>query len=81
MLYQGNCFTDQGNCFTDQDQEQEHQGTCLADEQDQDQKSIVIVCKDERDWINPKTGKPYSDFNMCDKKMITKKICIYLKIV
>ena len=38
-----------------------------------DWRSIIIVCKDERDWLNPETGKPYSDFNMCDINMITSK--------
>ena len=39
----------------------------------QEQKPIIIVCKDERDWINPETGKLYSDFIMCGIKMITSK--------
>ena len=37
------------------------------------ERPIIIVCKDERDWINPETGKPYSDFKMCDIFMITSK--------
>ena len=40
----------------------------------QERKQIIIVCKDERDWINPETGKSYSDFNMCDINMIISKI-------
>ena len=40
---------------------------------EEDQKRIIIVCKDERDWINPETGKHYSDLNMCDMKEITSK--------
>ena len=40
---------------------------------DQDQKTINIVCTDERDWINLETGKPYAEFNMCVIKMITSK--------
>ena len=42
-------------------------------DQKQDNKNIIIVCKDERDWINPETGKPYSDFFMCDLNMMTSK--------
>ena len=49
--------------YLDQDQ-----GTCFADN-----KNIIIVCKDERDWINPETGKPYNEFIMCDINMITSK--------
>ena len=36
-----------------------------------DQMSIIIVCKDERDWISPETGDPYGEFNMCDISVIT----------
>ena len=74
-LYQGNCFNDQGedkdqNQKQKQDQNQnQDQGTCLTD----DQRSIIIICKDERDWINSETGKPYSEFNMSDINMITSK--------
>ena len=46
----------------------EHQGTCFAD----GQRPIVIVCKDDRDWINPETNKFYTGFNKCDMNMITK---------
>ena len=54
--------------FTDQDQ---YQG------QDRDQvqgqaKIIVIVCKDDRDWIDPESNKFYTGFNKCDINMITK---------
>ena len=42
---------------------------------DQDQaKIIVIVCKDDRDWIDPESNKFYTGFNKCDINMITKKI-------
>ena len=40
---------------------------------EEDQKRIIIVCKDGRDWINPEIGKHYSDLNMCDIKEITSK--------
>ena len=45
----------------------EHQGTCFSD----GQRPIIIVCKDERDWINPETGVPYVGFEMGDINMIT----------
>ena len=40
--------------------------------QDQDQRFIVIVCKDDRDWIDPESNKFYTGFNECDINMITK---------
>ena len=40
-------------------------------DQEQDRRSIFIVCKDETDWINPETGKPFTEFYMCDINMIT----------
>ena len=41
--------------------------------QNQDQaKNIVIVCKDDRDWIDPESNKFYTGFNKCDINMITK---------
>ena len=40
-------------------------------DQDQDRRSIIIVCKDERDWINPETGQPSTEFTMCDINMTT----------
>ena len=63
-LYQRGSFTDQGNCFADQVKDQA---------QEQDNKNIIKVSKDERDFINPETGKPYSDFSMCHINMITSK--------
>ena len=39
----------------------------------QEQKQIIIVCKDEKDWIDPKTGAPYAGFEMGDINMITLK--------
>ena len=40
---------------------------------DQDQaKIIVVVCKDDRDWIDPESNKFYTGFNKCDINMITK---------
>ena len=50
----------------DQDQDQDR-------DQVQDQaKIIVIVCKDDRDWIDPESNKFYTGFNKCDINMITK---------
>ena len=40
--------------------------------QDQDQRSIAIVCKDDRDWIDPESNKFYTGFHKCDINMITK---------
>ena len=52
----------------DQDQNQEQNQN-----QNQDQaKNIVIVCKDDRDWIDPESYKFYTGFNKCDINMITK---------
>ena len=49
-----------------QDQDQDR-------DQVQDQaKIIVIVCKDDRDWIDPESIKFYTGFNKCDINMITK---------
>ena len=50
--------------FTDQNQNRD---------QNQNQaKNIVIVCKDDRDWIDPESNKFYTGFNKCDINMITK---------
>ena len=40
----------------------------------QEPKQIIIVCKDEKDWNDPKTGVPYAGFEMGDIHMITMKI-------
>ena len=34
---------------------------------------MIIVCKDDRDWIDPETGEFYIGFNTCDINMITSK--------
>ena len=58
-----------------QDQDQDR-------DQVQDQaKIIVIVCKNDRDWIDPESNKLYTGFNKCDINMITKIICINFEIV
>ena len=46
-----------------QDQDQVH---------DQDQCFIVIVCKNDRDLIDPECNNFYTGFNKCDINMITK---------
>ena len=38
-----------------------------------DRRSTILVCKDERDWINPETGNPYDEFIMCDISVITTR--------
>ena len=40
-----------------QDQVQDLQSGFTDQVQDQDQMSIVIVCKDDRDWIDPESNK------------------------
>ena len=61
-----------------QDQDQDLRSSLVNHEQSsftdqvQDQRSIVIVCKDDRDWIDPESNKLYTGFNKCDINMITK---------
>ena len=56
-----------------QDQDQDQVQDLRSSFTDQDQaKIIVIVCKDDRDWIDPESNKFYTGFNKCDMKMITK---------
>ena len=67
-------YLDSPSGYNDQNQGQD---------QDQDQdlrssftdqaKSIIIVCKDDRDWIDPDTGEFYIGFNKSDINMITSK--------
>ena len=43
--------------------------------QDQNQnqaQNIIIVCKDDRDWIDPESNKFYTGLSKCDINMITK---------
>ena len=51
----------------DQDQDQDR------DQVQNQAKNIVIVCKDDRDWIDPESNKFYTGFNKCDINMITTK--------
>ena len=53
-----------------------YQDQDLNQVQDLDQqqaKNIIIVCKDDRDWIDPETGEFYIGFIKCDINMITSK--------
>ena len=54
--------------FTDQDQYQDQDRDQVQDQA----KIIVIVCKDDSDWIDPESNKFYTGFNKCDINMITK---------
>ena len=45
----------------------------------QKQKQIVIICRDEKDWIDPETGEPYAGFDMGDINMITMKNILRFK--
>ena len=56
--------------YSDQDLNQDLRSSFT--DQDQDQaKNIVIVCKDDRDWIDPETSEFYIGFNKCDINKIT----------
>ena len=71
-------YTDQDQ-DKDQDQDQDHdQNQNQNQDQDQNQnqqqaKKIVIVCKDDREWIDPEIGEYYIGVNKCDVNMITSK--------
>ena len=55
-------YLDPRNGYTNQNQNQN---------QDQDQaKNIIIVCKDDRDYIDLETAEFYIGFNTCDINMI-----------
>ena len=51
--------------YTDQDQNQ--------NQNQQQAKNIIIVCKDDRDWIDPKTGEFFIGFDTCDIYLIRSK--------
>ena len=44
-----------------------------------DRKSIIIICKDLKDWIDPETGELYDGFDMGDINMITMKNILKFK--
>ena len=56
-----------------------HGEACEAWTNSLDRRSIIIVCKDERDWTDPEAGEPYAGFDMGDINMITMKNLIKLK--
>ena len=70
-LYQDQDGEPWSETHQDQDRDQDQN-------QNQDSKNIIIVCKDEKDWINSESGKPYSDYNMCDINLITSKNYAYV---
>ena len=60
----------------------QHQNQNREQNQNQDQNqnqnqnqaiNTVIMCKDDRDWIDPESNKFYTGFNKCDINMITEK--------
>ena len=52
----------------------------LVPQQKQNQKQIIIICKDEKDWIDPEKGEPYAGFDMGDINMFTMKNLLKFKI-
>ena len=75
-------YTDQKSSYTDQIQNQDPQSSytdtqsVYTDPQSSftnQAKNIIIVCKNDRDWIDPETGDFYFGFNTCDINMITSK--------
>ena len=55
-----------------QDQEQDQNQNQDRDQVQDQAKIIVIVCEDDRDWIDTESNKFYTGFNNCDINMITK---------
>ena len=51
----------------------------IDQEQDRDNKNIIIVCKDERNRVDPETGAPDAGSEMCDINMITMKNILKLQ--
>ena len=65
-------YLDPRSGYTDQNQNQNQDQYLRSSSTDQ-AKSIIIVCKDDRDWIASETGEFYIGFNTCDINMITSK--------
>ena len=63
-------YLDSRSGYTDQNQNQNQDQDLRSSFTDQD-KNIIIVCEDDRDWIDPETGEFYIGFNTCDINMIT----------
>ena len=58
--------------YQDRDQDQcqdQHQDQDHNQNQNQYNKYIIIVCKEDRDWIDPETREFYTGFNTCDTKI------------
>ena len=63
-------YLDPPNGYLDQNQDQEQDlGSSFTDQDQQQAKNIIIVCKDDRDWIDPETGEFYIGFSKCDKNI------------
>ena len=45
---------------------------CQKDEEEH-KKKMIVVCKDEKEWINPETGMPFDRFIMFGIDMITSR--------
>ena len=65
-------YLDLQSGYTDENQNQNQDQDLRSSSIDQ-AKNIIIVCKDDRDWIDPETGEFYIGFNTCDINMITSK--------
>ena len=66
-------YTDQNQ---NQNQDQDLRSSLVNHEQSSftdHAKNIIIVCKDDRDWIDPETGEFYIGFNTCDINIIISK--------
>ena len=55
--------------YTDHNQNQNQD----QNQNQQQAKNIIIVCKDDRDWIDPETGEFYTGSITCDINMVTSK--------
>ena len=65
-------YLDPPSDYTDQNQNQNQDQDLRSSFTDQT-KIIIIVCKDDRDWIGPETGEFSIGLNSCDINMITSK--------
>ena len=62
----------------DQNQNQDLRSSLVNHEQssftDQAKNIVIVIAKDDRDWIDLESNKFYTGFNKCDINMITKNI-------
>ena len=58
--------------YSVQDQDENQNQNPDQDQNQDPAKHVVIVCKDDRDWIDPVSNKFYTRFNKCDLNMIIK---------